>query len=383
MKPFLYQFQIETASCHAFTLRENTLFPRGWTRNFKLERELLENPNRNNRSVWSRCLLVCAVMFASFWTGATHGEEGVINNWRDAIPRVVKITGAGGLQGLQPYQTGILISPSGHVLTALSYVLDTDEISVTLDDGRRFYARLIGAEVRREIAVLKIDADDLPHFDLNQIVSNVPAGTRVFALSNLFQVAVGSEPVSVQRGVISIQTKLSARRGAAETRFDAPVYLLDAITNNPGAAGGAVVTRDGRLVAMLGKEFRSAVHHTWLNYALGIDQLRPSIKPILTGKKMANAEKEEPPRPESPLTAAILGVELVPNVLDRTPPFIDRVRPDSPAAAAGLRPNDLIVLIDDRLIQTVDRFCETLERYESTARPAITVERDGKLIDLK
>ena len=59
---------------------------------------------------------------------------------------------------LEAYQSGFLISAEGHILTACSYVLDTDYITVTLDDGRKFEAKLVGADPRLELAVLKIDA---------------------------------------------------------------------------------------------------------------------------------------------------------------------------------------------------------------------------------
>src|SRR5438552_1633170 len=79
----------------------------------------------------------------------------------EAQPKMVKIYGAGGVRGMEPYQSGFLISAKGHVLTVWSYVLDTDYISLTLDDGRKFEARLLGADPALEIAVLKIDAADL------------------------------------------------------------------------------------------------------------------------------------------------------------------------------------------------------------------------------
>ena len=67
------------------------------------------------------------------------------------------------------------------------------------------------------------------------------AGTRVLAFSNLFGVATGDEPASVQHGVIAVKTRLDARRGVFETPYHGPVYVLDAMTNNPGAAGGALI----------------------------------------------------------------------------------------------------------------------------------------------
>ena len=77
---------------------------------------------------------------------------------REVQPKIVKIYGAGGLRGLEAYQSGMLISAEGHVLTVWSYVLDSDDVTVVLDDGRRFTAKLVGADPLTEIAVLKIDA---------------------------------------------------------------------------------------------------------------------------------------------------------------------------------------------------------------------------------
>ena len=83
---------------------------------------------------------------------------------------MVKIYGAGGLRDMEAYQSGILISPEGHILTVFSHVLDTDYITAVLADGRKFEAKLLGADPRLEVAVLKIDAAGLPCFDLAKAV---------------------------------------------------------------------------------------------------------------------------------------------------------------------------------------------------------------------
>src|SRR5690606_6086461 len=126
-------------------------------------------------------------------------------------------------------------SAEGHILTVFSYVLDTDVITCTLNDGRKYEAQLVGADPRLEIAVLKIEAEGLPHFNLAD-VQPAGAGTRVLAFSNLFNVATGDEPASVLHGNISVVTPLHARTGAYQTPYRGQVYVVDAITNNPGAA---------------------------------------------------------------------------------------------------------------------------------------------------
>ena len=72
----------------------------------------------------------------------------------DAARKVVKIYGAGGLRGLESYQTGILVSPQGHVLTVMSTVLDADEIYCVLDDVVRYRGTLLGADPVRQLAVI-------------------------------------------------------------------------------------------------------------------------------------------------------------------------------------------------------------------------------------
>jgi len=125
-------------------------------------------------------------------------------------PKIVKIYGAGGFRGLEHYQSGFLISPEGHVLTAWSYVLDTDFVTVTLNDGSKYTAEFVGADPRLEIAVLKIDASTTDCFRLADAVELEP-GARVLAFSNLYGVATGDEPASVLKGYVSAKTDLSAR----------------------------------------------------------------------------------------------------------------------------------------------------------------------------
>jgi S1-C subfamily serine protease len=293
-------------------------------------------------------------------------------------PKIVKIYGAGGFRGMEPYESGMLVSPTGHILTAYSYVLDTDYVTAVLSDGRKFEAKLLGADPQLEIAVLKINAADLPYFDLRSAVK-AEEGTRIMALSNLFGVAVGDEPVSVQRGTISVITRLEARRGIFETPYRGPVYVLDVTTNNPGAAGGALVTRRGELVGMLGKELRNSLNNTWLNYAVPIDALRRTVEEIEGGKFVAHRDAAAE-KPQHAVNLAAIGIVLVPDVLERTPPFVDRVEPGSPAAKAGVRPDDLIVLSGDHLIQSCKALRADLEYIDFEDEVKLTVLRGQELL---
>ncbi len=295
--------------------------------------------------------------------------------------KVVKIHGVGGFRGLEAYQSGILISSDGHVLTAWSYVVDTDKITVTLDDGRRFKAKLVAADPRIEVALLKIDSQDLPHFDL-AASATAAAGTRVLAFSNLFDVAVGNEPVSVQHGVVAVVTRLEARRGVFETPYRGEVYVLDAVTNNPGAAGGALADDRGQLIGMLGKELRNSLNNTWLNYAVPSGEIAPTLQAMLSGQFAASTSEGDFPMPASPVSLEILGIILVPDVVERTPPFIDAVRHGTPAVEAGLRPDDLVLFVNERLVQSCKALVSELSHLDRSEPLKLTVTRGRELVDV-
>lgn len=334
---------------------------------------------RNVKARGAAIAMAVAWLFSAPVSGADTVADVI-----DAVqPRMVKIYGAGGFRGLEAYQSGFLVSAEGHILTVWSYVLDTEFITVHLDDGRKFDAKTLGYDPRLELAVLKIDGADLPHFDLAQ-AKEAEAGTRILAFSNLFGVATRNEPASVQHGVISVMTRLEARRGAYETPYNGPVYVLDAITNNPGAAGGALVNRKGELLGMLGKELRNSLNNTWLDYAIPIGQVHPTVTEIMEGKFISRPDEGQDSRPkaDNPLSVKLLGIVLVPDVLERTPPFVDDVRPGSPAAAAGLKPDDLILFInDDRLIQSCKALREELGYIEREEQVKLTVIRGQELME--
>lgn len=300
---------------------------------------------------------------------------------RDVQPKIVKIHGAGGYKGLEPYQSGFLFSAEGHILTVWSYVLDTDYVTATLDDGRRFDAKLVAADPRLELAVMKIDATELPFFSL-AAPAEAEAGARVLAFSNLYGVAVGDEAASVLHGIVGAKTKMNARRGVFQTPYDGPVYVLDAMTNNPGSAGGALVDYRGRLLGMIGKELRHAESNLWLNFAIPTAELGPTAESIRAGTYVRRTADQQQNKPERPLKLELLGLVLVPDVLERTPPFVDAIMAGYPAVAADIRPDDLVLFVNNRLTQSCRAVRDELELVHYADPVKLTLLRDQQLIEV-
>jgi S1-C subfamily serine protease len=323
------------------------------------------------RWLFGAVLLTCCGLPAS---GAGDAPQEVI---AAAARKVVKIYGAGGLRGLEGYQSGILVSPDGRIATAASTVLDSDEIDCVLDDGRRFPAKLVGVDPRRELALLAIDAEGLPAFAPVADERAAP-GTRVMALSNLFGVAVGDERVSAQRGVVSAVVPLAARRGAAEAPYRGDVYVLDCTTNNPGSAGGALVDARGRLLGMLGKELRSTSSGIWLNYAIPTDELAKGCAEIQAGTAAPARAVES-----RPFDLRRLGIVLVPDLLDRTPPYVESLLPDSPAARAGLSRDDLVIAVNGGSVGSRAAVERALGDLAAGDPVRLTLVRDGAVVDVE
>ncbi|MBC8288727.1 MAG: serine protease, partial [Planctomycetes bacterium] len=259
-----------------------------------------------------------------------------------------------------------------------------DEVSVVLDDGRRFPAKVLGAEPQLDLAVLKIDSPgrelDLPHFDLSTTIGTASAGNRVLGFSNMFKVATGDEPVSVLHGVVMARTKLRARRGAFQIPYQGDVYIVDAITNNSGGAGGLLTTRDGKLIGMIGRELRNAETNTWINYSLPLDgEMKIAIEEIISGNFTRKETPKDDPGVAPRYFARDFGIVMVPDVLFRTPAYVDTVVPGSAAREQGIKPDDLVLFVNDELMQSVRMMKEKLARLEAGDPLSIVVRRKDQL----
>ena len=287
-----------------------------------------------------------------------------------AQARTVKIYG--GQIGREPgYATGLIVSADGQILTATSPLLSAEQIRVVLPSGVHHLATVLRRNTDLSLALIKIEKPTPTHFELSQPAA-IRQGDWVLAVSNAFGVASGREQLSVTLGVLSLRTTLDARRGAQDFDYRGDALVLDSITSNPGAAGGAVVDTQGRLAGMLGRVIESRGTGTRLSYAVPTEILARFV-----------ADKLEAPAPVPATATADLGVRLFALSGSRAAAYIDRIVEGSPAAKAGLKPDDLVLEVDGQRIANVGDYNRIVRTLATDKPVTMRVKRKNEILEVR
>lgn len=324
--------------------------------------------------------------FASIMTGivlalifSSHGHADQWSFLRPTIdasqPKLVKIFGAGAGR-IESYGTGILVSNEGHVLTTQGAILDGRRVRVLTADGANYEASVLKRDRIRQLALLKIDAQTPDHFKL----SDQPVGQKgdwILALSNAFRVADKDESLSVMMGIVSLRTSMTAKLNSRDIAYQGDLVLIDAITSNPGAGGGAVVTSEGQLVGMIGKIINSSETNTRLNYAVPNEALYRFVNGVPEPGAEENAEKKTAQK-----VAVDWGIRIFRLGGKRDPAYVDRVISGSPAAKAGIKPDDLVVSIAGEKIGNVRQFDQVIKQPADSPDQIVVVKRGRELLRL-
>lgn len=290
-------------------------------------------------------------------------------------PKVVKIFGAGAGR-IESYGTGILVSDEGHVLTTQGGILDGRRVRVLTADGSSYEASVLKRDRIRQLALLKIDAENMDHFTL----SDRPVGKKgdwIVAVSNAFRVADQDESLSVMMGIISLRTSMTAKLNSRDIAYRGDLVLIDAITSNPGAGGGAVVTSDGKLVGMIGKIINSSDTNTRLNYAVPNEALYRFVNDIPDPESVGDDKNKLVQG-----TVVDWGIRIFRLGGKRDPAYVDRVVSGSPAAKAGIKPDDLVVSIAGEKIGNVRQFDQVIKQPSDSTDQIVVVKRGRELLRL-
>ncbi|HEX5972907.1 MAG TPA: trypsin-like peptidase domain-containing protein [Gemmatimonadaceae bacterium] len=274
--------------------------------------------------------------------------------------------GRSGTQTSAGLGTGFIIRPDGVIVTNAHVVAGATNISVMLRDGTTYPAKTIGTDETNDLAVLKVNAKDLPVAPLGDS-DNLLVGEWAIAIGNPYGFMLGNPEPSVTAGVISgVGRNLVARGEGPSAYFD--MIQTDA-SINPGNSGGPLVNADGEVIGVNSSIYSTSGGSIGLGFAIPIDRARRVAEDLLTHGRVR--------RPW-------IGVQLEPVTTQNPRDLIARgaqvasVAPSSPAEQAGIRPGDVIVRLRDRTIRNRFDWEAALLDLRVGDKVALTVRRGSR-----
>jgi serine protease Do len=227
--------------------------------------------------------------------------------------------------------SGVIVSPDGYILTANHVVDGADEIKVAIgdsDDNKKYTAKVIGTDPLMDVAVLKIDAKNLPAITLGDS-DQLEVGDVVLAIGNPFRVGQ-----TVTMGIVSALGRhgygVNGRNGYED-------FIQTDASINPGNSGGALVDTEGRLVGINTWIASSSGGSEGIGFAVPVNLARHSMERLINGGKVTRAFLGVAPQDVDANLAKSF------NLPGQTGALISDVFPNTPAKKAGIRPGDVIV----------------------------------------
>jgi serine protease Do len=255
--------------------------------------------------------------------------------------------------------SGFIVSPDGYILTNNHLVDDVNNVKVTLTDGREFTARTIGNDPDSDVAVVKIDANDLPYLELADS-DKIEVGEWVLAIGNPFGLSH-----TVTAGIVSAK----GRSGLGISTYEDFIQTDAAI--NPGNSGGPLVDLDGKVVG-INTAIVGASGNIGIGLAIPINMAKAVYEQLVKKGKVVHGFLGVAIQDLTPALAESFKLKGTKGVL------VSDVTKDSAAEKAGIKTGDVIVELDGKPVTRAGDFQERVALKGQGAEVSIVVLRDGK-----
>jgi serine protease DegQ len=263
--------------------------------------------------------------------------------------------------------SGVIVSSQGIILTNHHVIEGADEIEVAFADGRRRNAKLIGSDPETDIAVLKIDATDLPSPITLGKMESVQVGDVVLAIGNPF--GVGQ---TVTSGIVSAL----GRNQLGINTFENFIQTDAAI--NPGNSGGALVDTKGNLIGINTAIYSRSGGNMGIGFAIPINTAKQVMESILTNGSVTRGWIGVEPQNLSKELAESLNLPK-----DTTGVLISGVLEGGPADKAGIKPGDVLTQVNGQALNDVATLLNRIAQTSPGDEAKINLLRKEKLMTLK
>lgn len=274
----------------------------------------------------------------------------------------------GGAQGDLPLVrgagSGFIVSEDGYILTNAHVVSEADEVTVRLTDRREFPAKVIGTDARTDVAVIKIDAEDLPTVNIGDH-TKLRTGEWVLAIGSPF----GLENTATA-GIVSATSR------AVPGGIDVPFIQTD-VAVNPGNSGGPLFNLRGEVVGINSMIFSQSGGYMGISFAIPIDAAMDVHEQLVKNGRVVRGRIGVVVQNVNDALAQPFGLDRPRGAL------VSAVEDGSPAQRAGLKPGDVILQVDDEPIEQSNELSSNISRRAPGDEATLTVWRNKKEQQLK
>lgn len=274
--------------------------------------------------------------------------------------------GGDGFGDSQSLGSGFIISQDGYVLTNHHVVKDADEIVVKFSDKRELVAKLIGSDARTDVALLKVEANDLPAVSIG-VPQALQVGEWVLAIGSPF----GFEQ-SVTAGIVSA-------KGRSLPGGNYVPFIQTDVAINPGNSGGPLFNMDGKVVGINSQIYSRTGGFMGLSFAIPMDVVMNVVEQIKTKGKAAHGWLGVQIQDVTRELAESFGMKKPQGAL------VSKVMPGSPAERANLQIGDIITEFNGQPIETSADLPPMVGMAPIDGKATLKILRQGdsKTIDFK
>jgi len=292
-------------------------------------------------------------------------EPGDIRSILDAVqPAVVRIDVEAGAFG-QGTGTGFIIESDGVIVTNAHVVAGGDTVTVTLSDGDQVEGEVVGRASAFDLAVIKIDRDNLPTATLGDS-DELQVGDAVVAIGNALGLSDGSG-ATVTTGIVSGLDRLVG--------IEDELTLVNAIQTdaaiNPGNSGGPLVDTRGRVVG-INSAIASPESANNVGFAIAISDAKPVIEQLREGRTARIAFLGVLSEPVTPAEVRERGLTVERGAI------VVEVEPETAAQEAGLQPDDVLLEVAGTEVARPEDVARAVRRHQPGDEIAVTFLRDGE-----
>lgn len=263
--------------------------------------------------------------------------------------------------------SGVIVSPDGYILTNNHVIEGADELSVSLPDEREFKAKVIGTDPATDVAVIKIEAENLPVVTLADS-DRMRVGDVVFAVGN--PLGIGQ---TVTMGIVSAIGRNNLRLLDRENQPGYENFIQTDAAINMGNSGGALIDAKGRLVGINTAIVSTTRGNIGIGFAIPVNLASTIMHSLIETGTVSRGFLGVAVEPITPDLGEALGLKR-----DTRGVVINNVTDDSPAAKADLKRGDVILSVNDRPITSIQDLRLLISQIAPGTEVNVRTVREGK-----